>query len=120
MKGLIFTYVLTFGGSAAALFNPFVGLLVYVCFAVVKPDLLWTWTVPPWFYSRFVAISLLTGWVFCGFGNWKFGRAQAIVLSLLGFWLWSFVTVSFGWDKDRGMRFVEEITKIVLPFLVGI
>ena len=40
MKGLIFTYLLTYGGAAVSLFRPFTGLLIYVCFAIIKPDAL--------------------------------------------------------------------------------
>ena len=31
MKGLLFTYVVTYGGAIAALVEPFIGLLVYIC-----------------------------------------------------------------------------------------
>ena len=62
MKGLIFTYLLTYGGAAASLFNPFIGLLVYVAFAILRPESLWHWSVPEGNYSRIVAIALLIGW----------------------------------------------------------
>ena len=39
--GLAFTYLMTYGGSAVALVNPFVGLLIYVCFAIIRPESLW-------------------------------------------------------------------------------
>ena len=45
MKGLLFTYLMTYGGGLLALFTPFYGLLVYVCFAIVKPDAMWSWSV---------------------------------------------------------------------------
>src|SRR5437763_80250 len=50
--GLLFTYGLTYGGAVASLFNPYMGLLVYVCFAIVKPDYMWYWSVPRGNYSR--------------------------------------------------------------------
>ena len=37
-------------------FRPFVGLLIYFCFAILKPDALWSWSVPPGNYSRTIAI----------------------------------------------------------------
>ncbi len=40
MKGLLFTYALTYGGCLVTLFRPFYGLLIYVCFAIVKPDMI--------------------------------------------------------------------------------
>jgi putative inorganic carbon (hco3(-)) transporter len=120
MKGLLFTYILTYGGAVISLFDPYVGLLIYVCFAIIKPESLWYWSVPAGNYSRIVAICLLAGWIIHGFGSWDFGRARAIVLALLFYWLWCFVGISIGSDPARSWRFFEEISKIVLPFLVGI
>ena len=62
MKGLIFTYLMTYGGAIIAIFNPFIGFLAYVCFAVVRPVSMWPWGVPPGNYSRTIAIALLAGW----------------------------------------------------------
>src|SRR3954462_6824141 len=89
MKGLLFTYGLTYGGAIVSLFNPFIGLLVYVCFAIIRPESLWHWSVPAGNYSRIVALALLAGWAMKGFGNWNFGRAKPIVYALLGYWLWA-------------------------------
>ena len=62
MKGLIFTFLMTLGGSFAALWNPYIGFLVYVCFAILKPESLWDYSVPAGGnYSRIVAIALLLG-----------------------------------------------------------
>jgi probable O-glycosylation ligase (exosortase A-associated) len=120
MKGLIFTYVLTYGGAVASLFDPFLGLLIYVCFAIVKPESMWYWSVPEGNYSRIVAIGLLVGWMFKGFGSWQFGRARGIVYALIGFWLWSIVGIFIGIDQERSMLCVEAVSKIILPCLVGI
>jgi probable O-glycosylation ligase (exosortase A-associated) len=70
-KGLVFTLLMTYGGAAVALFNPFVGLLIYVCFAIVRPDSMWHWSVPQGNYSRFVALALLVGWTTQMFGRWR-------------------------------------------------
>ena len=63
MKGLIFTYGLTVGGSATALLNPFYGLLVYVVFAIIKPDAMWPWAVPKGRYSLLIALCMVVGWL---------------------------------------------------------
>ena len=92
MKGLVFTYLLTFGGAIASLFRPYVGLLIYVSFAILRPEALWHWSVPQsGNYSRIVANALLVGWVLHGCGSWRVGRAGVIVLSLIGFWTWTIV-----------------------------
>lgn len=119
MKGLLFTYALTYGGAAVSLFNPFVGLLIYICFAVVRPESLWHWSVPEGNYSRTIAIALLIGWSLHGFGNWDFGRAKPVVYALLAFWGWSIVSATFAPDHAVAWGFIEAQSKIFLPFLVG-
>jgi O-antigen ligase len=119
VKGLIFTYALTYGGVVVSLFNPFVGLLIYVCFSVLKPEMIWHYSVPPGNYSRIIAIGLLIGWAANGFGNWNFGRGKLSVFLLLGFYGW-FVLSSFGAEYPAYAWWqTEALGKIVLPCLVG-
>jgi probable O-glycosylation ligase (exosortase A-associated) len=120
VKGLIFTYVLTYGGSLAALVNPFYGLLIYVCFAIIKPEALWHWSVPAGNYSRVIAVALLIGWAGAGFGRWDFGRAKLIVISLIGFLVWNAASAAMAADGEVAWNAVESLAKIVLPFVVGI
>lgn len=119
MKGLIFTYALTYGGALVSLFNPFYGLLVYICFAIIKPEQLWHWSVPVGNYSRIVAIALLVGWVIHGLGNWDFGRARWIVYCALGFFFASVLSALAAPDQKAAWEFVESMGKIILPFVVG-
>lgn len=120
MKGLIVTYVMTYGGAAVGLFNPYMGLLVYIAFAILKPDSLWFWAVPEGNYSRIVAIPLLIGWAFRGFGTWRFGRGRYVVLAVLAHWAWCVLGAAIAPDQDVAWRFTDLLTKIVLPCLVGI
>ena len=120
MKGLIFTYGLCYGGALVSLFNPFVGLLIYVCFAIVKPEQMWFWSVPQGNYSRIVAVALLAGWAGKGFGRWQFGRGRPIVLAFAGYWLWTALSILWSIDRGVAVEFLESLTKIFLPFLVGV
>jgi len=120
MKGLIFTYVLCYGGAVASLFDPFVGLMIYICFAIIKPEAMWFWAVPEGNYSRIVAVALLVGWVRKGFGQWQLGRARGIVIALVGFWLWAILSAFWAIDRSIAWEWIESISKIVLPFVVGI
>jgi probable O-glycosylation ligase (exosortase A-associated) len=120
MKGLVFTYLMTYGGGLLALFNPFYGLLVYVCFAIIKPDAMWEWSVPPGNYSRTVALALLAGWALHGFGRWRFGRARALVVVLLVYWGWTAIAGGLAPDAELAFHYVGAVGKVVLPFLVGI
>ncbi len=120
MKGLLFTYLLTYGGAAVSLFNPFVGLLIYFCFAIIRPPSMWHWAVPPGNYSRIIAIALLAGWALQGFGNWNFGRAKPIVYALLGYYAWACLSAIFAPNQTLAIGYLEAQGKIVLPFVVGI
>ncbi|HUY91133.1 MAG TPA: O-antigen ligase family protein [Pirellulales bacterium] len=120
MKGLLFTYALTYGGAVVSLFSPWYGLLVYVCFAIIRPDWLWFWAVPPGNYSRIVAIGLLAGWFFRGFGDWRFGRATPSVACIAAFMFWTAASAAGAvGDSEAAWRFVEDLSKIVLPFVVA-
>jgi probable O-glycosylation ligase (exosortase A-associated) len=120
MKGLLFTYVLTYGGSIVALVNPFHGLLVYICFAIIRPPFLWHWSVPQGNYSRTIGIALLLGWAMHGFGNWSFGRGGAVVKALLAFAMWNVASAALARDQSVAWTTIVELSKIILPFLVGV
>ena len=119
MKGLLFTYLLTYGGAVLSLFNPFYGLLVYICFANLKPEDLWFWSVPAGNFSRIVAIAFLLGWIIHGCGNWDFGRAKPVVYALLAFWAWCIISAIFAPDSAAAWSYVEAKSKIFLPTIAG-
>ncbi len=121
MKGLVFTYALSFGGAIASLINPFYGLLVYVTFAIVRPETMWFWSVPVGNYSRIVACAMLIGWAARGFGNWRFGRAAPVVWSFLGLYTWGAISaVVAATNTASALDWLEVMAKILLPFLVGV
>lgn len=121
MKGLIFTLALTASGALGSLFDPFIGLLVYVSFAIIKPESMWFHSVPSGGnYSRIVALSLLAGWAIHGFGNWDFGRGSRIVKIFVGFLLWAMVSAVLAPDQGLAWVFIREMAKIVLPFVAGV
>ncbi|MCH8924405.1 MAG: O-antigen ligase family protein, partial [Planctomycetes bacterium] len=120
-KGLIFTYALTYGGAVAAVVNPFYGLLIYIAFAIIKPPAFWSWSVSPGNYSRIIAIAMLIGWAYHGFGRWDFGRAKGILLAFFGFIAWGALsTLIAATDQTLAWVAVEELAKVFLPFLVGL
>jgi hypothetical protein len=118
--GLLFTYALTYGGALVALVSPFYGLLIYISFAILRPEELWPWSVPAGSYSQTVAIALLIGWACCGFGSWNLGRGGAIVWSLCGFLLWSCLSAFLSLDSVVAWSCVSDLSKIVIPILVGV
>lgn len=120
MKGLLFTYALTYGGAVVSIVNPFYGLLIYICFAIVKPPALWHWSVPAGNYSRIIGVAFLLGWAMSGFGDGRLGRAKPIVFALLGYFSWVTLSTLFSPQPELGMPFVEYLLKIILPFVAGI
>jgi O-Antigen ligase len=120
MKGLIFTYTLTFGGAVVSLFRPFIGLLIYVCFVIISPEELWSHSVPRFNYIRVVAVSLLIGWALQGFGDWRFGRAGGTVVGLLGFLLVWVVEAIIAPNKELAWQGIEPFLTVVVPFMAGI
>jgi probable O-glycosylation ligase (exosortase A-associated) len=120
MKSMLFVYGLTYGGALASFINPFVGLLVYIWFAVVRPEKMWPWGVPPGNYSRVVGIALLAGWALHGFGRWDLGRARAVITALVGYFLWVILSAVKAPDQPVAWAVVELKSKIIIPILVGI
>lgn len=118
--GLLFTYLMAYGGAVVALFSPLVGLYIYVCFAIIKPELMWYWAVPPGNYSRIIALCMLVGWALQGFGRWQLGRSRTIVLLLGAFVGWTFLGTLTCEDSGLAFPFLEELLKIFIPFLVGL
>jgi len=120
VKALLFVYALTYGGAVISLFRPFHGLCIYIAFAIVKPEQIWWWSVPPGNYSRIIAIGLLVGWLANGLGTWKFGRGSTTTAALVGFWLWSVFSALNAYFPEPAWLYIDNLSKIVLPFVVGV
>src|SRR4029077_17818811 len=89
--GRYLTLLIAYGGAFISVFYPFIGLLTYVCFAILAPESLWFWEFPGagGGFSQVIAIALLGGWTFQSFGNWHFGKAAPTVISIIFFFLWT-------------------------------
>lgn len=121
MKGVIFTFALTYGGAAMSIVRPYAGLLIYVCFALLRPQALWSFALPSGGnYSWIVAVALLAGWVLNGCGSWRFGKARGVVFALLGFWAWIAVSAAAAPQQERAWAYFESLSKAFLPCLVAI
>ena len=120
MKGLILTYMITICGSCAALINPFYGFLAYVTLALLRPDFMWAHSISGGRFSKIVAIVMLASWVMRGFGNWKLGRARVPVFLFIGYFLWCVLLAFMAPHQKEAWYYVEQMAKILLPFLVGI
>jgi O-antigen ligase len=120
MKGLIFTYLMCYGGSVVALFRPWYGFLIYVAFALVKPDQRWGYSLPEGNYSRIVAVAFLVGWLFSGMGSWKFAAGGPTMLALVAYAVWSTISAAVADGQAAAWTWVEGMWKIVLPAVAGL
>jgi probable O-glycosylation ligase (exosortase A-associated) len=118
--GFLFVNLMTYGGAIVSLFNPFVGFLIYVSFAVLRPEFVWPWSVEPGNYSRIVALGLLAGWGLQGFGRWDLGRGTAVILALVGYFAWMILSAAQAPEASVAWEYVEKFAKILLPIVVGI
>lgn len=122
MKGLLFTYAMTYGGAVLSLFYPYVGFLIYVSFAIIKPPAMWYWApLEGGNFDRIIAVAVILGWFIQGTGNWKLGPAAGkITLCLVGLFLWGVVGWGCSDAPGPAQHYVIEQAKIVLMFLIGI
>jgi probable O-glycosylation ligase (exosortase A-associated) len=97
-----------------------VGLQVYICFALIKPEALWPWAVPEGNYSRIVGAALLLGWAIQGFGRWDLGRAKPVIVVLICYFFWIILSALQAPDQAIAWEYVERYAKIILPVIVGV
>lgn len=98
MKGYLFVHLMTFLGMSLSLFYPFVGIVIYILFAVLYPPALWYYSIPPTLfgsqfgYSEVVAYPTIVGWIMNHCGNWDFGKALLPIGLLAMYVIW--ITIS--------------------------
>ena len=117
--GLIYTYLMTYGGAAVSLFRPFYGFLIYVSFSIIRPESLWFWSVPQGNYSRIIAIAFLSAWLIHGAGSWSLNKAKWPLISLICYVIWAAVSTMFCQFPDKGFTFISNALKIVVPAIAG-
>lgn len=102
-----------------ALFSPYIGFLIYVAFANIKPDELWRWTVPQGNYSRTIALAFLLGWAANGGGQWIFGKAGSIIVALTTYWAWLLFGAVTSPAQAEAWYTFEVLSKVFIPLLAG-
>ena len=120
MKGLILTYLITAVGTIGALRNPLIGLYVFAGFAILRPQIIFAFAGDIRNISLYVAIALLIGWAFKGFGSWRMGRARPVVLAFVFFFTWFVLSAFQARDTVGSFLAVQDFAKLALPFLAGV
>lgn len=120
MLGLLFTYFMTAAGSVVSLLSPYHGFLAFVIFAIVKPEAMWPWSVPPGRYSMMIALSMLVGWSYTRLASFQFGKSWSIISLLLAFLAWTIAGAVLSNFQEPAWQYVETTFKIVLPVFIGL
>lgn len=121
MKGLILVYLITYAGSFAALRYPLVGLHIYIGLAVLRPQFIFGFAGDLSGLSLVVGWGTLIGWALQFFGgSWRVGRARPVVLAFTMFLLWFALSAAFALRPDIAFDSVWELSKLFLPFFVGL
>jgi probable O-glycosylation ligase (exosortase A-associated) len=128
MKQLILMIVLTAAGTLGALVNgPFWGLAVYYLFAVLRPQFMWQWVLPPGIqWSLFVALATLAATALHGLGYYsdpdepQNGRRFHLGhLAILSFMVWLGISYGLAHDRQAANFVVTEYSKIFTMMLVS-
>jgi probable O-glycosylation ligase (exosortase A-associated) len=120
VKGLILTYIISYGSALVALVYPLIGLYVYVGLSVLRPQFIFGWAGDISGVSFVVGASLLVGWVFNGFGSWRIGRGFWVLLPFVGFVAWFAASASTALNSDLAYDALYEYSKVIFPFLAGV
>ena len=120
MKGVILSYLLVGFGCLGSLKRPVIGLYVYIFFAVLRPKFLWGWAAGLDNLSDYVGTAMLIGWAIHGFGTWRMKRGRAPVILFCFFFVWSALSAYFALNTAVAYPPILELSKILLPFLVGV
>jgi O-antigen ligase len=122
MKGILFTYLFSYGGSFVALFNPFIGLCIYYCFVVLRPQDLWYYSLPQGgSYSWYVALATLVGWGLHGFsGRHGLKVVSPLLFAFAGFVLVVQISAWLALNPMLAEPVASILLKIFLMFVAGL
>lgn len=126
MKQLILMIALTLAGTVGAVvISPFLGVAVYYLFAVLRPQALWQWSLPPGVaWSYYVALAT----ILAALGRLLSGPRQAASRSeirsgwhaghvaLLGFGFWVGVSYLMAFNTTYAFPHFIEYAKIFIMF----
>ena len=137
MKQLVFmVLVTTLGIGGSVLSGPFIGVLVYYLYAVLRPQFAWEWSLRnfglhtfPWSFYVAVSAMIITAATAVGLLRFpasgpapgypkpKFVAAHYL---LWAFAIWVTLSVVFARHPDVAMRYYTELIKLFVMFTVAV
>lgn len=129
MKQLLFMIALTTVGTMGPfVMGPFVGVAVYYLFAVLRPNYMWFWALPPLFpWSQYVAVGTIAATAAAAIGLAPLvgppmarhpGAGKVLPLFLL-FGVWVTGSYFTAIDREIAGRWLPEYLKIFLMLAVA-
>jgi len=137
MLGLLASYIASAIALTVGCVYPYLALLVYVAFAVIKPSEMWFWSLSNANLSAIAFTGMFIGWLLRLLGNWRLGAGTLPVICLLAFWVWTVMSwcnataTSYSsfmdelryiyWSprEDAGLNLIIALGKIIFPCVIG-
>jgi len=132
MKQLLFMMLTTLAGTAGVfIVSPFWGVAIYYLFAVLRPQFMWKWSLPPdvqW--SLFVAVATILGAIAVKGGFMHSGSPDDSTVTpqrqfswphwaVIGFGIWVAFGCLIAVDPGAAYPWLIEYTKILVMFTVS-
>jgi probable O-glycosylation ligase (exosortase A-associated) len=126
---LFMAAVTLYGCFGSFLVGPFVGLCVYILYAVLRPQYVWQWALPEVGWSLYVALATIAATVFLGpspppnrIGRWPAGPVKITAghVWFLLFGVWICLSYFQAMRPEMGDQYMEDYAKLYVMFIVGI
>lgn len=126
MKQLLFMIPATIIGTFGCFYtHPYLGVLIYYLFAVLRPQFIWQWSLPEFAWSFYVAVATMLAtlaWK-CGLlsfdGDNKEIRFNAGHYCMMAFSAWIVITYFTAYSKEAAYPYLIEYLKIFTMFVVA-
>jgi probable O-glycosylation ligase (exosortase A-associated) len=128
MKQTLLMMVLTLMGTAGVfLVEPFWGVAIYYLFAVLRPQSMWEWSLPPDIrWSNYVAIASMIGSIGLALGMLPFGREAGTFAgfkrahkAMFVFAVWICITYVTAYDRNASWFYIVEYSKLFVMYFVA-
>jgi probable O-glycosylation ligase (exosortase A-associated) len=130
VKQLIFMVLITgFGMIGSFTISPFIGMAVYIAYAVLRPQYLWKWSLPEVGWSFYVAIATIGATFIVGprinaqdkrHVNHVFSWMLIGHLPFLLFAFWIYLTYYTARHPELGDFHMEEYRKLFIMYVIAI
>ncbi|MBY0524711.1 MAG: O-antigen ligase family protein [Gemmataceae bacterium] len=125
MKQYVFMVALTLLGTVGVVVSPFLGVAVYYLFAVLRPQALWQWSLPPgitWSYYVAIATMIAALCSLAGFRNASRHSQRRLTLAqgaFAAFGLWVGISYLMARDQFVAYPWFLEYAKIFVMCAVS-